>query len=264
MILAIDIGNSNLVLGCFEKKQIVFTERISTDLRRTELEYAIIFRAVLDLHRIPKERIEGAIISSVVPPLVEVLHGAIAKIAPDVPILTADSSAPSNVPLIIDEPAQAGSDLVINASAAAEKYGAPVIVINFGTATTISFIDQFSCYVGGAIIPGVQLSLNSLVSGTAQLPNISLTQPPHVLGTNTIDSMRSGAIFGNAAAIDGMIDRFWKERSCTETALVATGDLAEVIIPCCRHKIIVDKELPLHGLRVIYDIIMEEGECGCF
>ncbi len=263
MILTIDVGNSHIVMGCYEGKQLAFTERVSTDLHRTELEYAIIFRAVFRMHKIPEQSLEGAVISSVVPPMVEVLRGAITKIAPDIRIFTADSSAPSNVAVIIDDPAQAGSDLVITATAAAEKYGAPVIIINFGTATTISLVDQYSCYVGGAILPGVQLSLDSLVSGTAQLPGISLHRPERVMGTNTVDSMRSGVVFGNAAAIDGMIDRIWRERGYESTALVATGDIADVIIPCCRHRIIVDNELPLHGLRIIYDIMTEEGDASC-
>ncbi len=263
MILTIDVGNSHLVLGCYEGDRIAFTERISTDLRRTELEYAIILRAIFRLHAIPEKTLEGAIISSVVPPMVEVLRGAIARIAPEIRILTADYLVPTNVPLIIDKPGEIGMDLIVSAAAAEHKYGAPVIIINFGTATTISLVDQYSCYVGGAILPGVQLSLNSLVSGTAQLPGISLQRPERVMGTNTVDSMRSGVVFGNAAAIDGMIDRIWKERGYESTALVATGDIADVIIPCCRHRIIVDNELPLHGLRLIYDIITEEGDASC-
>ena len=263
MILAINAGNTRLTLGVFHGEEIAFTERVSTDLRRTELEYAVIFRNILAMHSIAAEKIMGAIIASVVPPLVQVLHGAIAKLMPRIRILTADSSVPTGVPLIIDEPEQLGTDQIVNAAAAVTKYGAPVIVINFGTAVTITVIDKYSCCIGGANLPGVQLSLNSLVSGTAQLPNISLTTPESVLGRNTVDSMRSGVIFGNAAAIDGMIDRIWKERGYESTNLAATGDLAEVIIPCCRHSITVDRELPLHGLRIIYDIITEGDAPEC-
>lgn len=263
MILAIDAGNTHLTLGVFHGERITFTERVSTDLRRTELEYAVIFKNILELHCISAAQIEGAVISSVVPPLVQVLHGAIAKIAPDIRILTADSSVPTGMPLILDDPEQVGTDQIVNAAAAKKKYGAPAIVINFGTAVTISVIDESGCYIGGAILPGVQLSLNSLVSGTAQLPNISLTRPERVMGTNTVDSMRSGVIFGNAAAIDGMLDSILLERGFAHAAITATGDPAEAIIPCCRHSITVDRELTLHGLRIIYDIITEGGATEC-
>ncbi len=263
MILAIDVGNSHLVLGGFDGEQIVFTERISTDLRRTELEYAVILRSILELHAVPLTQISGAIICSVVPPMVQTLRAAITKLMPGLRVLTADQYAAVNVPLIIDDPHEIGADLIVAATAALERYGAPAIVIQFGTAVTISVIDQYACYIGGAILPGVELSLHSLVSGTAQLPGISLRVPPHVMGTNTADSMCSGVIFGNAAAIDGMIDRIWKERGYASTALVASGDSAELIIPCCRHKITIDKELPLHGLRIIYDTFMEGGAPTC-
>lgn len=252
MILAIDIGNSNLVLGCIDGHKIVFTEQLSTDLRKTELEYAIVLKTVLEFHHIPADQLEGAAISSVVPPLMQVLRAAVSKIAPDISILTVDDTMETGLPVLLDHPEQVGSDLLVDAVAAKEEYGTPVIVIDLGTATTISVIDKDGCYIGGAILPGVQVSLNSLVSGTAQLPNISLTEPAHVLGTNTVDSMRSGAIFGNAAAIDGMIDRIWQELGY-ETALTAVGDLADAVTPCCRHNITVDAALPLKGLRILYE-----------
>ncbi len=252
MILAIDIGNSNLVVGCFDRTQIVFTERVSTDLRKTELEYAIVLKAVLELHSTTPQQLEGAVISSVVPPLLHILRAAVAKIAPDVHILTVDNAIETGMPVLLDHPEQVGSDLIVESAAAVAEYGAPVIVIDLGTATTLSVIDRNGCYIGGAILPGVQVSLNSLVSGTAQLPNISLTKPSHVLGTNTVDSMRSGVLYGNAAAIDGMIDRMQKELGY-ETAVVATGDMADAVIPCCRHRITADGELPLKGLRILYE-----------
>jgi len=253
MILAIDIGNSNLVLGCFDKNEIVFTEHVATDLHKTELEYAIILKAVLDLQNTSPQQLEGAVISSVVPPLVPVLRSAIEKIAPDIRILAVDNSIETGLPIHLDHPEQVGTDLIVGAVAAVSEYGTPAIVIDLGTATTLSVIDKDGCYIGGAILTGVQVSLNSLVSGTAQLPSISLTKPDRVLGTNTVDSMRSGVLFGNAAAIDGMIDRIWKELGC-ETSLTATGDLANAVIPCCRHSITVDGTLPLKGLRILYEM----------
>lgn len=259
MILAIDIGNTNLVLGCFDERQIVFTERVATDLKKTELEYAIILRAVLELHHAAPGQLEGAVISSVVPPLVPILKHAIEKISPDIHTLIVDHGIRTELPVLLDHPEQVGCDLIVDAVAAVSAYGTPAIVIDFGTATTLSVIDKDGCYIGGAILPGVQVSLNSLVSGTAQLPNISLTQPPHVMGKNTIDSMKSGVLYGNAAAIDGMIDRILAELGCT-ASLVATGDLAGTVIPCCRHDILVDETLPLKGLRILYEL--NKGGCA--
>lgn len=251
MILAIDIGNSRLALGCLDGETVIFTEHVSTDLRKTELEYAIILKTVLELHRIPPNDLHGAVIASVVPPLMQVLRRAIAKIAPDAAILIVDNTIDTGLPLLLDHPEQVGSDLIVDAVAAKAEYGTPVLVIDLGTATTISVIDKDGCYIGGAILPGVQVSLNSLVSGTAQLPHISLSGASHVLGTNTMDSMRSGAVFGNASAIDGMIDRIWTELGY-ETALTAVGDLADAVIPHCRHHITIDPALPLKGLRMLY------------
>ncbi len=253
MILAIDIGNSHIVLGCFDNKRIVFTERVATDLKKTELEYAIILKAVLELHGTSPQELEGAVISSVVPPLVPVLCNAIEKISPNIRPLVVDHSIRTGLPIRLDHPEQVGCNLIVDAVGACAEYGTPVIVIDFGTATTLSVIDKEGCYIGGAILPGVQVSLNSLVSGTAQLPNISLTNPSHVLAKNTVDSMKSGVLYGNAAAIDGMIDRIQSELGCN-TALVAAGDLADKVIPCCRHEINVDETLPLKGLRILYEM----------
>lgn len=253
MILAIDIGNSHLVLGCFDDKQIVFTERVATDLKKTELEYAIILKAVLELHQAAPQQLEGAVVSSVVPPLVPILKNAIEKISPAIHPLIVDHGIRTELPIRLDHPEQVGNNLIVDAVAASAEYGTPVIVIDLGTATTLSVIDKEGCYIGGAILPGVQVSLNSLVSGTAQLPSISLTKPGRVLGKNTIDSMKSGVLYGNAGAIDGMIERIRNELGC-DTAVVATGDLAGTVIPCCRNKIAVDERLPLKGLRILYEL----------
>ncbi len=253
MILAIDIGNSNLVLGCFDDRWIVFTERVSTDLKKTELEYAIVLKAVLELHGAAPQDLEGAVISSVVPPLVPILKNAIEKISPEIHPLIVDQHIRTGLPIHLDHPEQVGNNLIVDAVAASTEYGNPVIVIDFGTATTLSVIDRGGCYVGGAILPGVQVSLDSLVAGTAQLPNISLTEPSRVLAKNTVDSMKSGILYGNAAAIDGMIDRICEELR-GDASLVATGDLAETVIPCCCHEITIDKTLPLKGLRILYEM----------
>lgn len=251
MILAIDMGNTNIVLGCIEQETVLFTERMETDLRKTELEYAIAFRNVLELHSISLKQLEGGIISSVVPPLVPVLKRALAKLT-DMDVMVVSTEIETGLTLRMDNPAAVGSDLIVDAAAALEQYGAPVIVIDMGTATTFSVVARDGAYVGTIIMPGARISLDSLVSGTAQLPKIGLSVPDTVIGKNTVDCMRSGVLYGSAAMLDGMIDRIWEELGY-ETQIVATGGLAHAVVPHCFHEIQLNDELLLQGLRLIYE-----------
>ncbi len=251
MILAIDMGNTNIVLGCIKNGTILFTERMETDLRRTELEYAIAFRNVMELHNISPSQLEGSIISSVVPPLVNVLRQALAKLA-DIEMMVVNHELETGFSLQMDNPAAVGSDLIVDAAAAQELYGAPVTVIDMGTATTLSVVDKEGCYISTIIMPGARISLDSLVSGTAQLPKIGLSVPEHVIGKNTVDCMRSGVLYGSAAMLDGMLDRIFDELGY-ETKVVATGGLAHAVIPHCRHQIMLNDTLLLHGLQLIYE-----------
>lgn len=251
MILAIDTGNTNIVLGCIKNGKILFTERMETDLRRTELEYAIAFRNVMELHGITPSQLDGGIISSVVPPLINVLRQALAKLA-DIEMMVVSHELETGLTLQMDNPAAVGSDLIVDAAAALELYGSPVTVIDMGTATTLSVVDKSGAYVSTIIMPGARISLDSLVSGTAQLPKIGLSVPPSVIGKNTVDCMRSGVLYGSAAMLDGMLDRIFEEL-CYETKIVATGGLAHAVIPHCRHNIILNDELLLQGLLLIYE-----------
>ncbi len=251
MLLTVDMGNTNIVLGCLDGEKVLFTERISTDLRKTELEYTICFKAVLELYNIPADTIEGAVISSVVPPLTGVIRQALHKLT-EAEILVVGPGVKTGLHLRMDNPAAVGSDLVVDAVAAAALYGTPAIVIDMGTATTLSVLAKDGAYAGTIILPGARISLDSLVSGTAQLPKIGLTVPGHVIGTNTVDCMRSGVLYGSAACLDGMIDRIWAELGY-ETAVIATGGLAHAVVPHCYHEITVNETLLLHGLRLIYE-----------
>lgn len=258
MVLAIDMGNTNIVIGCVDDEKVYFEERLSTDLSKTELEYVVIFKTVLELYEIDSTQIQGAIISSVVPPLVNIIKAAVEKLLNISPMIVGPGIK-TGLNILMDEPRRVGSDLVVDAVAAIKEYGVPAIVIDIGTATTISVVDSSSNYIGGVILPGVRVSLDSLVSRTAQLPRISLEAPGHVIGKNTVDCMKSGIIYGNAACIDGMIDRLIaeldaaKEGKQSNIKVIATGGLSNVIVPECRHKIIVDHELLLKGLKIIYD-----------
>lgn len=256
LVLAIDMGNTNIVIGCVDDERIYFEERLSTDLSKTELEYAVGFKTVLELYHIDSEEISGAIISSVVPQLVNIIKEAVEKIIGISPLIVGPG-VKTGLNLLMDEPRQVGSDLVVDAVAAIHEYGAPVIVVDIGTATTISVVDEKKNYIGGVIMPGVKVSLDSLVSRTAQLQRISMEAPKKVIGKNTVDCMKSGIIYGNASCLDGMIERIKEAGFDTETAkqvkVVATGGLARVIVPVCKTDIILDNGLLLKGLKLIYD-----------
>lgn len=251
MILAIDMGNTNIVIGCIDEEQIYFAERMSTDLSKTELEYAVSIKTVLELYNISVEDIEGALISSVVPPLVNVLKSACKKVLGK-PVSIVGPGMKTGVNILMDNPAAVGSDMIVSAVACLKEYGAPFIFIDFGTATTISVVDKHGNYIGGPILPGVNTSMMALVEKTAQLPKISLEAPRRVIGKNTIDCMKSGVIIGHAACIDGMIDRIEEELGYPAKVIVATGGLAGCIVSECRHSIVIDDALILKGLLMIF------------
>lgn len=250
MILAIDVGNSNIVLGCIEDGVIGNISRIRTSRQATEMEYAIKLKEVLAFHGIDPKGFEGAILSSVVPPVTEALAKAVEQMTGK-HCMVVGPGMKTGLNVAIDDPGTLGADLVVGSVAAMTYYGTPAIVIDLGTATTVMAIDQNGCYRGGAIMPGVKLSFDALSNGTSLLPVISITPPPKVVATNTVDAMRSGAVFSTAAALDGMIDRMEEELGYP-CKLIATGGLAQAIVPHCRREIICDDDLLLKGLWALY------------
>ncbi len=250
MILAIDIGNTNLVLGGFVGEELSFVSRIATDPGKTEDEYASKIRSVLALYGVENTEIQGVIISSVVPQLNSVMQKAMQMLYGMEPIMVAPGIK-TGIQIICDNPSTVGADLICGCVAAHVCYGSPSLVIDMGTATKIMVVDKHGAFVGASIGPGVGISLRALSGGTAQLPHISLEAPKSVMGKNTADCMRSGVIFGNAAMLDGMIDRFWEELG-EEVPVIATGGLSATIIPYCRHKIALDANLVLKGLYILY------------
>ena len=250
MILAIDMGNTNIVVGCIKNGQIMFVERLCTDLSETELEYAIGIKTVLELYNIRVEEIEGAIISSVVPPLTDIIRTAIRKIVGK-EAMVVGPGVKTGLNILMDNPKAMGADLIVDSVAGIHEYGAPLIIIDMGTATTVSVIDSDKNYIGGMIIPGLKVSLESLVNRTSQLPRIGLEAPTKTIGKNTIDCMKSGILFGNASMLDGLVDRIREEIGCN-AAVVATGGLAKTVVPLCKHDITVDDGLLLKGLYLIY------------
>ena len=221
MILAIDMGNTNIVIGCIDSERTWFVERLTTSHDKTGTEYAINIKNILEIHQIKPAQIEGAILSSVVPPLNAAISSAVKKILGYHPMLVS-SGIKTGMNILMDNPKTVGSDMIVDAVAAIREYPAPIIIIDMGTATTMSVVDRAGNYIGGVILPGLYVSLDSLSSKTAQLPSISLDIPKKVIGKNTVDCMRSGAMYGNAGMIDGIIERMEDELGETAT-VIATG-----------------------------------------
>lgn len=251
MILAIDVGNSNIVVGCIEKADIRFIERLSTDRKKTELEYAVSIKNIMEIYHIQAGELEGGIISSVVPQVTEVMKRAVEKLI-KAPVKIVGPGLKTGLNILIDNPAQLGGDLLVDSVAALAEHEPPLIIIDMGTATTVCVINEKRQYLGGMILPGIRTSLDSLVSNTSLLQQIGLEPPTKVIGSNTIDSMKSGILYGNAAALDGLIERIEEELG-QRTTIVATGGLAKFVIPFCKREIAIDDDLLLKGLKIIYD-----------
>lgn len=250
MILAIDIGNTNIVVGCIDEEKIYFTERLSTVRTKTELEYAVDLKTVLDIYHIKRTDIEGCIISSVVPQITGIAKLAVEKILKK-EVMVLGPGVKTGLNIVMDNPGQLGADLVADAVAGLASYPVPLVVIDMGTATTISVVNSEKQYIGGMIMPGVGISLDALTARASQLSGISIDAPRHIIGKNTIECMKSGVLYSNAAALDGIIDRIEEELG-EKTTVIATGGLAKKIVPHCRKEIILDEELLLKGLMLIY------------
>ncbi len=251
MILAIDIGNTNTVIGCIDDGTILFEERLATDHQKMAVEYAILFQNILAIHGVKAEAVTGTIISSVVPPVTALMEEALGKLT-DCRTLVVGPGVKTGLNILMDNPGQVGADLIVAAVAGIAEYSAPLILVDMGTATTITVVDEKKNYIGGMILPGVRVSLDSLTSRTSQLPRISLDAPKRLIGKNTIECMKSGILYGNASCIDGMIDRI-EEDLGQKATVIATGGLAGRIVPLCRHEIILDDELLIKGLMLIYE-----------
>jgi type III pantothenate kinase len=251
MILTIDIGNSNIMLGGFESETPSFVVRISTDPLQTEDEYACKILDLLALHNVDKSSISGAIISSVVPPLNTVMKKAIKIVCGNEPMMVGPGIK-TGINIHCDTPSSVGADLICACVATHHIYGSPSMIVDMGTATKIMVVNKKGAFIGVSIIPGAIMGLNALSERTAQLPKVSLEAPPQVVAKNTVDCIKSGVVFGHAAMTDGMIDRICEEVG-EELPVYATGGLASVIIPHCKHDITLDELLVLKGLHIIYN-----------
>lgn len=260
MILAVDIGNSTVVMGLINNSELIASRKTVTDISELEVNYKEEIKTLLKSHSISESKIEGAIISSVVPLLTDILKEAVSDIFKLEPI-TVNSESITGIEIITDNPSQLGSDRIADATAGINEYGAPLMIVDMGTATTISIINQDKQFLGGLILPGVRTSLNSLINNTSQLPRIKLGTPSErIIGTNTVSSIENGIVYGTAAQIDGLIQRISNELDF-DPKIIATGGNAGAVIPYCKSKIIYDKNLLLKGLYIIYKNEKEEVKC---
>lgn len=253
MLLVVDIGNTHIVIGVYKKKELLLSFRMSTDIHKTEDEYWVLLSYLLEHRYIKYSFINGVIISSVVPVLTTIFINMVSKYFMVDPLLVT-SDIKKNIRLRIENPSELGADRLVNAMAAYELYGGPVVVIDFGTATTFCAISKEGDYLGGAISPGLKVSLESLIGKTAKLPQIRLEFPEKFIGKNTVHGMQSGIMYGYLFLIEGLIKKFKEELSSSDTFVVATGGLSSLISSKTKLIDTVNPRLTLEGLRLAYEL----------
>lgn len=251
MIFVVDVGNTNIVLGIYEGKKLLHHWRLSTNRSATVDEYGIMVHNLFRFAGISEERVEGVVISSVVPPLMFVLESLCLKYVKKKPLIVGPGIK-TGLNIRIENPREVGADRIVNAVAAIEQYGSPLIVVDFGTATTYDYIDDKGQLLGCAIAPGIGISTEALYEKAAKLPRIELTRPKSTVGRNTVSAMQAGIIFGYAGQVDGIVQRM-REEFNREAKVIATGGLAELITNECRTVEIVNPLLTLQGLQIIYE-----------
>ncbi len=250
MILAIDIGNSNIVIGGVQDENMVFEARLRTESTKTSDQYCVDLKILLDVHQVPIGDVEGVIMASVVPQVLNSMQTAVKKLTGK-QCLVVGPGLKTGLNIRIENPSQTGADLVVGCVAALREHKPPMIVIDMGTATTMVVLDETGALIGGSISPGIKISMDALTERTALLPGLQLDQPKKTIGRNTIDCMRSGIMMGSACMIDGMIDRMEEELG-QKTTVIATGGISKFVLPLCKKEIIYDKDLLLKGLVALY------------
>ena len=252
MLLAVDVGNTNLTIGLFDGERRLADWRLKTDLEQTVDGWGALFHNLLSLADLKMTAVTGFIFSSVVPQL-DASIGAMASRYLTVKPFQVTSFTRTGLPILVDKPEEVGADRVVNAVAAAQRYGCPCIAVDFGTAITFDAISANREYLGGIICPGIHVSSQALVRRTARLPQIDLRKPSKVIGTNTVASLQSGFFFGMLGMLDGILERMLDELG-RDTTVVATGGQAEILSPASRYIQTVDSSLTLDGLRLIWDM----------
>lgn len=254
MLLVIDVGNTNIVFGLFRDKELVFDWRIASDVGRTSDEYGLLFDQVFNHNKISIDDIGDVIISSVVPTLMHTLSASAVKYLNRQPIIV-EPGVKTGMNIHYDNPKEVGADRIVNAVAAFEKYGGPVIIVDFGTANTFCYVNKEGDYCGGIISPGIKISAEALFLKTAKLPKVELIKPDNIIGKNTVNSIQSGLVFGYIGMVDFIIERMIHEIGCDEKEIkvVATGGFSTLISSESKYIKVIDKMLTLDGLQIVYE-----------
>lgn len=252
MILVVDVGNTNIVLGLYEKRELKHHWRLSTNRSSTVDEYGILITSLFQLANVKASEIEGVILSSVVPPIMNILERLFVQYVGREPLIVGPGIK-TGLNIRYENPKEVGADRIVNAVAGIEQYGSPLILVDFGTATTFDYIDASGAYLGGAIVPGVGIAAEALFQRAAKLPRIELAKPRMVVGRNTVAAMQSGIIFGYAGQVDGIVRRMMREFPNGKPRVVATGGMAELIAGESETIEKVDSMLTLEGLRIVYE-----------
>jgi type III pantothenate kinase len=257
-LITVDIGNTQVVCGLFDGRDLISSFRLSSCSKRTADEYGSSMVRLVELKTDAEIGTVDSIICSVVPPLTDKIETALERYFGRVPTVVGPGYSRLGINVIYDRPEDVGPDRVVDALAAREAFGSPVIVVDFGTATTLDLVNADGDYVGGSIMPGLGLAAKTLVESAARLVPVEYKAPPSAVGKNTIDSIRSGLIYGTVSAVDGMIERFWKEIG-GRCPVVATGGLAKYVAERSEYIDAVDPELTLKGLWLAYTKLTESG-----
>ncbi|MCX6402417.1 MAG: type III pantothenate kinase [Actinobacteria bacterium] len=249
MLLCIDVGNTNIVLGLFDGDKLVESFRIATDARTTADEFALKFHGLLD----DTSKIDGVSICATVPAVLRELRTMLQRYFADIPHVVVEPGTKTGVPVLTDNPKEVGADRIVNTLAAFAIYGGPSIVVDFGTSTNLDVISSKGEFLGGALAPGVEISIEALASRAAQLRKVELVKPKNVIGKNTVEALQSGAIYGFAGQVDGLVDRIIAELGEPVKAVIATGGLASIVVSESNTITDHDPDLTLHGLRMVFE-----------
>jgi type III pantothenate kinase len=249
MLLCIDVGNTNIVLGLFDDDKLVESFRIATDARTTADELALKFHGLLD----DTSKIDGVSICATVPAVLRELRTMLQRYFADIPHVVVEPGTKTGVPVLTDNPKEVGADRIVNTLAAFAIYGGPSIVVDFGTSTNLDVISSKGEFLGGALAPGVEISIEALASRAAQLRKVELVKPKNVIGKNTVEALQSGAIYGFAGQVDGLVDRIIAELGEPVKAVIATGGLASIVVSESNTITDHDPDLTLHGLRMVFE-----------